>query len=172
MLRKNTHLRHPECILMCALLYLQWLTHLFEEMSRSTSTHVICVCLALCVWLSPLTAQSTTDQCSEDSDRQVVLMEQIILMMESTNDRQMALMEQMHSILTSVDRRMEEIKHVGDRQVASMVQMYSTMQSVEGRMEETKYVNDRQVALLQSIDRRMEESNEGNDTYMYSYGDS
>ncbi|KAI0240299.1 Lithostathine-1 [Lamellibrachia satsuma] len=137
-----------------------WLTHLFEEMSRNISTRVICFCLALCVWLSPLTAQPTTEQCSEDSDRQVVLMEQIILIMESTNDRQMALMEQMHSILTSVDRRMEEIKHVDDRQVASMVQMHSTMQSVEGRMEETKYVNDRQVALLQSIDRRMEESNE------------
>ncbi|KAI0210900.1 hypothetical protein LSAT2_004316 [Lamellibrachia satsuma] len=76
-----------------------WLTHLFEEMSRSTSTHVICVSLALCVWLSPLTAQPTTEQCSEDNDRQVVLMEQIILIMESTNDRQMALMEQMHSNL-------------------------------------------------------------------------
>lgn len=99
MLRKNTHLRHPVCILICAFLYLQWLTHLFEEMSRSTSTHVICVSLALCVWLSPLTAQPTTEQCSEDNDRQVVLMEQIILIMESTNDRQMALMEQMHSNL-------------------------------------------------------------------------
>ncbi|KAI0240298.1 Lithostathine-1 [Lamellibrachia satsuma] len=78
----------------------------FEEMSRSTSSPVFLVCLTLCVWLSSLTAQSTTDQCQSDEGnaRQVVLMEQMI----SMNDRQMALMEQMHSTLRPIDRRMEE----------------------------------------------------------------
>ena len=82
----------------------------FEEMSRSISSPVFLVCLTLCVWLTSLTAQSTTDLCQRDESnaRQVVLMEQMNSMMQSMNDRQMALMEQMHSTLRSTDRRMEE----------------------------------------------------------------
>ena len=78
----------------------------FKEMSRSTSSPVFLVCLTLCVWLSSLTAQPTTDQCQcdEGNARQVVLMEHMISLMQSMNDRQMALMEQ----LRSIDRRMEE----------------------------------------------------------------
>ena len=78
----------------------------FEEMSRSPSSAVFLVCLTLCVWLSSLNAQSTTDQCQIDQGnaRQVVLMEQMISMMQSMNNRQMALMEH----LRSIDRRMEE----------------------------------------------------------------
>ena len=75
----------------------------FEEMSRSTSSLVFLVCLSMCVWLSSLTAQSTTDQyqCDEGNARQVVLMEHMISLMQSMND---ALMEQ----LQSIDRRLEE----------------------------------------------------------------
>ena len=78
----------------------------FKEMSRSTSSLVFLVCLSMCVWLSSLTAQSTTDQyqCDEGNARQVVLMGHMISLMQSMNDLQLALMEQ----LQSIDRRLEE----------------------------------------------------------------
>jgi len=71
--------------------------------------------LVLCVSYRRVTTQPTTDECSSDdvNNRQFVLMEQMISMLQAINERQISLMEQIHCTLLSNNVQEQQAGNVG-----------------------------------------------------------